>query len=221
MNGNVKKILRPVYYKLFLPGRRFLKFFWRCWIRNIPAFVMKKVRIGRCFDANQRVYFTGAGQVEIGEGVFLGYRLGGYYRGGCWEIQARDKKARVVLKEGISANNNGLICCNDYVEIGRDCLIGQHVQFLDFDAHGILPEERRTSNGKTASIIVGDNVWIGSDCTLLQGTVLGENCVVAAGAVVKGVFPANTILGGVPAKVLSTIEDGKSKDEDLSGENLL
>ena len=41
--------------------------------------------------------------------------------------------------------------------------------------------------------------------TFLDGCVVGDNCVVAAGAVVKGIFPSNVIIGGVPAKVLKQI----------------
>ena len=51
-------------------------------------------------------------------------------------------------------------------------------------------------------IVIGANCWIGAKVTILDGTRLGNGCVVAAGAVVKGEFPDNCIIGGVPAKVI-------------------
>lgn len=55
-------------------------------------------------------------------------------------------------------------------------------------------------------IIIGNNVFIGLDVIILPGTVIGDNCIIAAGAVVKGKFSSNLVIGGVPAKEIGTIE---------------
>ncbi|MDE5570988.1 MAG: hypothetical protein K2I86_02895, partial [Prevotella sp.] len=47
-----------------------------------------------------------------------------------------------------------------------------------------------------------NNSWMGANVTILDGTIIGNGCIVAAGAVVKGEFPNNVIIGGVPAKIL-------------------
>lgn len=44
--------------------------------------------------------------------------------------------------------------------------------------------------------------WIGAKVSILDGAIIGDNCIVVAGAVVKGEFPANSTIGGVPAKIL-------------------
>ena len=49
---------------------------------------------------------------------------------------------------------------------------------------------------------IGCNCWIGAKVTILDGTEIGNGCVVAAGAVVTGKFPDNVIIGGIPAKIL-------------------
>lgn len=49
---------------------------------------------------------------------------------------------------------------------------------------------------------IGNDCWIGAKATILDGTVIGDHCIVAAGAVVKGVFPDNVIIGGVPARII-------------------
>ena len=57
-----------------------------------------------------------------------------------------------------------------------------------------------------APIVVGNNVWIGSHATILKGVTIGDGAIVAAGAVVTKDVPANTIVGGVPAKPIRKIE---------------
>ena len=90
--------------------------------------------------------------------------------------------------------------------IGNSVIIGQYVSFHSeehtFDNLSInIKEQGVTSQG----IVVGNNVWIGAKATILDGSNIGNNCVVAAGAVVKGVFPNNCVIGGIPAKILKKI----------------
>ena len=66
------------------------------------------------------------------------------------------------------------------------------------------PEHR--SDNIPASIRVEKNVWIGSHVTILSGVTIGENAIVAAGAVVTKDVPAGTVVGGVPAKVIRRLE---------------
>jgi maltose O-acetyltransferase len=54
-------------------------------------------------------------------------------------------------------------------------------------------------------IIIGDDVWIGMDCTILGGVSIGNGSVVAAGSVVTKSIPDNVLVGGVPAKVIKRI----------------
>ncbi len=51
-------------------------------------------------------------------------------------------------------------------------------------------------------IRIGKNCWIGAKATILDRTIIGDGCIVVAGAVVSGIFPNNVIIGGVPAKIL-------------------
>ena len=67
--------------------------------------------------------------------------------------------------------------------------------------------------GYSLPISIGDGSWICTGATILGGTTIGERSIVAAGAVVKGVFPAGVLIGGVPARVLQTnlVEDNEGK----------
>lgn len=97
-------------------------------------------------------------------------------------------------------------CCHfqDHggVTLGDGCQIGHNVVFATLN-HGLSPEERPITY--PAPIVLERNVWIGSNATILQEVTIGENAVVAAGAVVTRDVPANTIVGGVPAKFIRKI----------------
>nr|WP_317281937.1 DapH/DapD/GlmU-related protein [uncultured Sellimonas sp.] len=97
-------------------------------------------------------------------------------------------------------------CCHfqDHggIYIGDDSLIGSNVVMATIN-HDQDPTSR--GNNHPASIHIGKKVWIGSHATILPGVTIGDNAIVAAGAVVTKDVPANTIVGGVPAKVLKHI----------------
>lgn len=88
------------------------------------------------------------------------------------------------------------------VWLGDGCLIGHNVVFATLN-HDLNPERRQICVPK--SIVIGKNVWIGSNTTILAGVKIGDNAVVAAGAVVTKDVEANTIVGGVPAKFIRRI----------------
>ncbi len=152
----------------------------------------------------QVTLITGQGKVEIGENCIFGSKLGGFHRGGSIELQSRFTDSKIKIGNNIATNNNLFICAANYIEIGDDCLIGQYVTIMDFEAHGITPEERRIL-GTIGSVTIGRNVWIGNNVVILKNSVIGDNDIIAAGAVVSGQFPANVIIGGVPAKIIKEI----------------
>lgn len=112
--------------------------------------------------------------------------------------------------KNIKVGNNVFInaCCHfqDHggVTLGDGCQIGHNVVFATLN-HGLAPEHRHTTY--PAPIVLGKNVWAGSNSTILQGVTVGDNAVVAAGAVVTKDVPANAIVGGVPAKVIKYIDN--------------
>lgn len=97
-------------------------------------------------------------------------------------------------------------CCHfqDHggVTLGDGCQIGHNVVFATLN-HGMAPEDRHTTY--PAPIVLGKNVWVGSNATILSGVTIGDNAIVAAGAVVTKDVPADAIVGGVPAKFIRNI----------------
>ena len=101
---------------------------------------------------------------------------------------------------------NSCCCFQDQggITIGDGALIGHKVVLATIN-HGYLPEERH--GNFPAPIVIGRNVWIGANATVLQGVTIGDNAIVAAGAVVTKDVAPDTIVGGVPARFMKTIED--------------
>lgn len=77
------------------------------------------------------------------------------------------------------------------VLVAANHMIGAGVNFIDS-----AWDEDRTG------VILGDNVWVGANCTLLPGCRIGDNVIIAAGSVVRGVVPSGEIWGGIPARFL-------------------
>lgn len=86
--------------------------------------------------------------------------------------------------------------------LGDGTLVGHNVVFATLN-HNLDPARRAEMT--PAPIVVGRNVWIGSNATILQGVTVGDGAVVAAGAVVTHDVESNTIVGGVPARVIRRI----------------
>lgn len=87
--------------------------------------------------------------------------------------------------------------------IGDGVLIGHNVVLATLN-HDIDPRKRSTMH--PAPIVIGNNVWIGANATVVPGISIGEGAIVAAGAVVTKDVPPNVIVGGVPAKIIKKIE---------------
>ncbi|MDE5548339.1 MAG: sugar O-acetyltransferase [Clostridia bacterium] len=90
------------------------------------------------------------------------------------------------------------------IEIGDNVLIGQQVVLATLN-HDLSPQKR--ANMTPAPIKIGNGVWIGAHATILAGVTIGDGAGVAAGAVVTKDVPANTVVGGVPAKIIKTIKE--------------
>jgi len=118
--------------------------------------------------------------------------------------------------------NGAIVMAEELIQIGSHCLISWGVGIADSDFHPLDPAQRLIDAHalapffknrpprpklKTAAVKIGDNVWIGMNAVILKGVTIGENSVVAAGAVVTKSVPANTIVAGNPAVEVKSFKE--------------
>jgi acetyltransferase-like isoleucine patch superfamily enzyme len=128
---------------------------------------------------------------------------------------------RSIVESYCCINNAvGDVTIGDYTRIGIHCTvigpvcIGSHVnlaQGITVTAlnHNFEDATKRIDEQgvSTKPVVIGDDVWIGANAVILPGVTIGSHCVVAAGAVVTKDVPDNTLVGGVPAKVIKKLSE--------------
>lgn len=98
------------------------------------------------------------------------------------------------------------------LSIGKNVSLAQNVNIMTDSGPNASPLLQRLYPLEKGEVRIGDNCWIGASAIIMPGVELGDFCVVAAGSYVRNSFPAYTIIGGVPAKVIRTMtEDEISK----------
>ena len=109
------------------------------------------------------------------------------------------------IKIGKNVFINSGCCFQDQggIELGDGCLIGHQVVIATLN-HDLDPEKRGSMI--PAAVKLGKNVWVGAHATILPGVTVGDNAVIAAGAVVTKDVPAYCVAAGVPARVIKQIE---------------
>jgi len=129
-----------------------------------------------------------------------------------------------ICDNGNSGKKSGKLTLGDFVYVGEQCnlrasgsevkignntMIANNVVMISVNHKTQADTLMRLQDWETdrCGIVIGQDCWIGSHSTILPGTIIGDGCVIAAGAVVRGEIPAMTIWGGVPAKFLKNRTD--------------
>lgn len=102
----------------------------------------------------------------------------------------------------IDVTRPSLITIGDNVTINKNFTIMTH----DF-VSGVFLNKYSDFVPSSGRVVIGNNVRFGIDCTVLKGVTIGDNCFIAAGAIVTRDIPSGSIAGGIPAKVLCTLDD--------------
>lgn len=109
---------------------------------------------------------------------------------------------RSVLATGVNIRAAG-----GTISLGAGSVLSQHTVAVaaNHDTTGEQQYLHSKWDELRTGVIVGNNVWVGANCVLLPGTTIGDNSVIAAGAVVRGAIPAGEVWGGVPARKLREV----------------
>lgn len=112
-----------------------------------------------------------------------------------------------LVRIGKNSDSNGvwidLLEDNSAVIIGNNCMLSWNIHIFASDFHTIYDAKTKKLLNWGKEIIIGDNVWVAMDCTVLKNSFIAKNCVVGASAVVAGKFTEeNCVIAGNPAKVV-------------------
>lgn len=187
----------PVVLLRFMRAHNMLN---RGYARLILRFAWLKLRWrGRL--QTDGVAFVGKGVTfEIGPNARL--VLGRWsWIGNGTKIRVHEGEVRIGAKTVLGQECT--ISAYQHVAIGRECVVADRVMLIDFD-HGIVEVERpiRLQGIYKRDVNVGHNCWIGYGACILRGVTIGDNSVVGTNSVVAKELPANTVAGGVPARVI-------------------
>ena len=116
-----------------------------------------------------------------------------------------DNGKNIHVGDQFLANYNVTILDIMPVHIGDYVMIGPNTLISTVN-HPIAPKGRREHLGIGKPVTIGNDVWLGGNVTICPGVTIGNNVVVAAGAVVTKNVPDNSLVGGVPAKLIRMIE---------------
>lgn len=116
-----------------------------------------------------------------------------------------DNGRNIHVGDNFLANYHVTILDIREVYIGHHVMIGPNVLISTVN-HPMLPSGRRRHLGIAKPVHIGNDVWIGGNAVILPGITIGNNCVIAAGAVVTKDVPDNSLVGGVPARLIRTLE---------------
>lgn len=159
--------LRAIFFKLFTVLRK-------------GTIIGNRVRIflSASFDISK------GGKITIGDGAKIRERSYISVRNG----------AQIVLGKSSTIGMDCKVVCHENIYIGDGTLLSPNVLIYDhdhrFDANdGVFRKEFKTS-----PIIIGKNCWIGANTVILRGTVIEDNCVIGAGCVIKGKYPAGSLI---------------------------
>lgn len=113
-----------------------------------------------------------------------------------------DYGANLKIGKGVFINSGVMFTDLGGIELADNVLVGPNATIISVN-HPLDPQKRHTVEMKP--VYIDKNAWLGANSTILPGVTVGQNAVVAAGAVVTKDVPANTVVAGVPAKVIKRI----------------
>lgn len=174
------------------------------WIRNFIGNVGKD----SFFHYPLRLQGGGNRNIRIGNNT----SVQAYSILGCWEQYGKNDcyEPEICIGDNCIIGEYCHITAINRIKIGNGLLTGRFVYIgdnahggLSWEEAGIAPVSRKLiSKGE---IIIGNNVWIGDKVSILGGVNIGDNVIIGANSVVTKDIPSNTMVAGIPAKILKSL----------------
>lgn len=111
-----------------------------------------------------------------------------------------NKMGELIFGENFGISAESHIVCSKKIQFGNDVLISWQCLIMDTDFHKVFSKSEQNVD---QSVCIGNHVWIGCRSTILKGTNIADNCVIAANSnVVRGTYDNHTIIAGNPAIIV-------------------
>lgn len=166
---------------------------WRMLMARI--YLRKCTRLGKMVSVNGKPVIGNSGEMILGDEVRVWSTI----------VQAKlytGKNGKLIV--GRNARLNGVhIDARELVQIGENVRIAPYTIILDSDFHDL---KDHFASGESKPVIIEDDVWLATRCTILKGVRIGKGAVVGAGAVVTRDVPPHSVVGGVPARIIKKTE---------------
>ena len=154
----------------------------------------KNIFLGKRSEVRCSQYITCGNNVIIGEESKLF----------CSNRIENVKKPMLTIGSNFHATRRLTVQCCNFVKIGENVLVASDVFIIDYN-HGMNPQTPCYLDNPLESkggVEIGDGVWIGNNCIILQNVSIGEKSIVGAGSIVTKDVPPYSIVAGNPAKVI-------------------
>jgi acetyltransferase-like isoleucine patch superfamily enzyme len=176
-------------------------------LQELENLKQKFKKIGKGFNLGKDYSVLNPHFMEFGDAFWASHR---FRIEAISEYEGENFEPKITIGNNVVFNTDIHIGCVNKIEIGNNCLFASRIYITDHD-HGdttlnslILPPAKRKLISKGA-VIIKDNVWVGEGVAILSGVTISENVIIATNSVVTKDIPANSVVGGVPARILKRI----------------
>lgn len=170
--------------------------------KNVTIHHAYQISVGKSLILEEGVYIDALSErgVNIGNNVTIAK----YSILSCTGVIAK-KGMGIEIGDGSAIGAQSFLGGQGGIRIGKDVIMGPQVKIFsenhNYDQTNLII---RLQGESRIGVTIGDNCWIGAGSTILDGVTISPGCVVAAGSVVTKSIPENSLVAGVPAKIIQS-----------------
>lgn len=170
--------------------------------KGVSFFNISKIKWGKFLRLGNQVYVSALSK----NGILFGDNVSvGAFSRIIVSTSLNNIGEKIIIGNNVGIGEFAYLGGAGSLEIGDECIVGQYFScHPENHNHLHLDTAIRLQGVSRKGIKIGNNCWIGSKVTVLDGVNIGNGCIIAAGSVVTKSFTDNQIIGGVPAKILKS-----------------